>query len=119
MQILEQDNLNTVLSDFVAECRTVFDEKLCDVRLFGSYARGDHNEDSDIDVLVILDVGATEVRRFRHDICRIAATLELKYSVAISPVLYGKEEYDSRKKFGFCKNVEAEGVSQYVGQAYA
>jgi len=119
MQTLEQKELNTVLSDFVAECRIIFDEKLCDVRLFGSYARGDHNEESDIDIMVILDVSVAEVRKFRHCICRIAAMLELKYNVTISPVLYGKEEYDSRKTFGFCKNVEAEGVSQYVGQAYA
>jgi predicted nucleotidyltransferase len=119
MQTLEQKKLNTVLSDFVAECRNVFNEKLCDVRLFGSYARGDQNEESDIDVMVILDVSIAEVGRFRQDICRIAAKLELKYNVTISPVLYGKEEYDSRKTFGFCKNVEAEGVSQYVGQAYA
>jgi len=118
MQILELKKLNTVLSDFVIECRTVFNEILCDVRLFGSYARGDHNEDSDIDIMVIINVSVAEVGRFRHDICRIAATLELQYNVTISPVLYGKEEYDSRKTFGFCKNVEAEGVSQYVGQAY-
>jgi predicted nucleotidyltransferase len=108
-----------VLDDFIAECRTVFNEKLYDVRLFGSYARGDHNEESDVDVMVILDVNVNDVRKFRYDICRIAAKLELKYNVTISPVLYGKEEYDSRKTFGFCRNVEAEGVSQYVRQAYA
>jgi len=119
MQILEQKKLNTLLSEFVAECRTIFSEKLYDVRLFGSYARGDHNEESDIDVMVILNVSVAEVRSFQHDICRVAAMLELKYSVTISPVLYGKEEYDSRKAFGFCKNVEAEGVSQYAGQVYA
>jgi len=119
MQTLEQKKLINVLSDFVTECKTVFNEILCDVRLFGSYARGDHNEDSDIDIMVILDVSVAEVGRFRHDICRIAAAIELKYNVSISPVLYGQEEYDSRKSFGFCKNVETEGVSQYVGQAYA
>jgi hypothetical protein len=61
----------------------------------------------------------TEVRKNRHDICRIAAMLELKHFVTISPVLYGKEEYDMRKTFGFCKNVETEGVSQYARQVYA
>ena len=51
MQALEQQKLNTVLSEFVADCKSVFGDKLCDVRLFGSYARGDHNEDSDIDII--------------------------------------------------------------------
>jgi predicted nucleotidyltransferase len=119
MQTLEQQKLNTVLSDFVAECRNVFRERLFDVRLFGSYARGDHNEESDIDVMVILDMSVAEVRKGRYDICRIAASLELKYNVTISPVSYGKEEYSTRKTFGFCKNVETEGVSQYVRHTYA
>ena len=119
MQDLERQKLKTVLNDFVAECRIAFCEKLSDVRLFGSYARGDHNEDSDIDVMVILDMGDTEVRRSRHDVCRIAAMLELKYNVTISPVLYSEDEYNVRKSFGFCRNVETEGVSQCVGQSYA
>ena len=116
---MKEYKLNAVLGDFVTECISVLNDKLCDVRLFGSYARGDQTEESDIDVMVVLDVSVVEVSKFRHDICRIAAVLELKYNVTISPVLYGKEEYHSRKEFGFCKNVETEGVSQYAGQAYA
>ena len=119
MQTFEHQKLNPVLRDFVAECRTAFNEKLFDIRLFGSYARGDHNEESDIDIMVILDTSIAEVRKKRHDICRIAAMLELKYHVTISPVLYSKDEYDTRKTFGFCKNVEMEGVSQYIGQFHA
>ena len=119
MEVFEQNKLNVVLNSFVTECRFVFNDKLIDVRLFGSYARGDYNDDSDIDVMVILDMSDTGIRKSRHDICRIAAMLELQYNVTISPVLYGKEEYASRKSFGFCKNVEREGVSQYAGQAYA
>ena len=119
MKSIEQQKLRTVLNDFVAECRNTFSDKLCDVRLFGSYARGDHNEESDIDIMVILNMGDAEVRKDRQDVCRIAAMLELKHRVTISPVLYGKEEYDARKTFGFCKNVDKEGVSQYAGQSYA
>jgi hypothetical protein len=69
--------------------------------------------------MVILDMSDTEIRKSRNEICCITAALELKHFITISPVLYGKEEYNSRKTFGFCKNVETEGVSQYAGQAYA
>jgi len=69
--------------------------------------------------MIILDMSDTEINKGRQDVCRIEAMLELKYSVTISPVLYGKNEYDLRKAFGFCRNVETEGVSQYVRQAHA
>jgi len=119
MQVLEKQKLYNVLNDLVSECKAVFCDKLSDVRLFGSYARGDYDEESDIDIMIILDMSDADVRKGRHDVCRIAAMLELKHFVTISPVLYTKKEYDMRKSFGFCKNVEMEGVSQYVGQAYA
>ncbi|MDR2570694.1 MAG: nucleotidyltransferase domain-containing protein [Oscillospiraceae bacterium] len=117
MQTLDRQRLNTILNNFVVECKTTFGDNLCGVRLFGSYARGDDNEDSDIDIMVILDIN-DDARKNRNDICRIAAILELKYHISISPVLYSKEEYDIRKVFGFCRNVEKEGVNQYVRQAY-
>jgi predicted nucleotidyltransferase len=118
MQILEQQKLNIMLRYFVSECITVYGDKLSDVKLFGSYARGDNCDGSDIDVMVILHLNDTEVRKNRHDMCRIAAMLDLKHNVNISPVLYSKREYDTRKTLGFCKNVELEGVSQYTGQIY-
>ena len=119
MQSQEKLKLDNILNDLVSECSITFNAKLSDVRLFGSYARGDYDEDSDIDVMIILDMSDVEARKSLNDICRIVAMLELKYSVTISPVIYGKNEYDTRKSFGFCKNVEKEGVSQYVRHSYA
>ena len=119
MQSQEKLKLDNILNDLVAECSIAFSTKLSDVRLFGSYARGDYNEDSDIDVMIILDMSDIEAKKSLNDICRIVAMLELKHSTTISPVIYGKNEYDTRKSFGFCKNVETEGVSQYVRHSYA
>lgn len=43
------------LDAFAAGLRQRFGARLRDVRLFGSYARGEAHEDSDVDVLVLLD----------------------------------------------------------------
>lgn len=116
MQALSQQKLNTVLTEFVAECKSVFGDKLHDVRLFGSYARGDYDDDSDIDIMVIFDLSNDEVRKCFDDVCHIASELDLKYIVTVSPVLKSKSEYDLRKHgYGFCRNVEMEGVSKYAG----
>jgi predicted nucleotidyltransferase len=40
---------------FAALVRAHFGERIRDVRLFGSAARGDSREDSDLDVLVVVD----------------------------------------------------------------
>ena len=48
-------HLRPVLRDLEAALRSCFGARLRDVQLFGSYARGEATEDSDIDVLVLID----------------------------------------------------------------
>ena len=43
-----------VVQAFATRVRERFTEQVRDVRLFGSKARGDHDAESDIDVLVIV-----------------------------------------------------------------
>jgi len=116
MRSLTDQQLSTIMNDFVAECKDLFGDNLSDVRLFGSYARGDYNSQSDIDIMIVLDMSLDKVRKSLDGVCKIASELDLKYNVNISPVLKSKQEYDLRKhSYGFCRNVEIEGVSRHVG----
>ena len=48
-------DLNEYLNGLISECRAAFRERLLYMGLQGSYLRGEANENSDIDVMVILD----------------------------------------------------------------
>ena len=48
-------DLDSYLNDLISNCRAAFGERLLYVGLQGSYLRGEAHEDSDIDVMVILD----------------------------------------------------------------
>lgn len=54
--------------------------------VFGSYARGQDREDSDIDVLIIGDIS-------EHELNPIIASLSKKYGRKISPILKTQEQY--------------------------
>jgi len=114
MKTIDKKNLDKILNDFISECCIAFGKKLYDVRLFGSYARGDYQDYSDIDLMVILYENDYEDKKSCNEVCRIASMLDLKYNVTISPVIYEKEVYNTQKVFGFCKNVDIEGVSLYA-----
>lgn len=47
--------LNSYLDQLISECRSVFGDRLLYVGLQGSYLRGEANENSDIDVMLVLD----------------------------------------------------------------
>ena len=48
-------DLNTYLDNLIAACKDVFDARLLYVGLQGSYLRGEATEQSDIDIMLILD----------------------------------------------------------------
>ena len=116
VKALIETELNLIMDAFVAECAAEFGNKLSDVKLFGSYARGDYSDESDIDVMVILDMSDDEARKCLSRVCRIASDTDIKYNVTISPVLRSKRKYDLRKNtYGFCRNIERYGISKYAG----
>ena len=48
-------DLDSYMNDLIVNCRAVFGDRLLYVGLQGSYLRGEANQNSDIDVMVILD----------------------------------------------------------------
>jgi predicted nucleotidyltransferase len=53
-------SLRPALAEYASRLRAIFGDRLSDVRLFGSFARGEAHEDSDVDVLVLID-GLTDL----------------------------------------------------------
>ena len=54
--MINKKNLKIVFSKVTKEMKLIFGEKLKAVIVYGSYARGDYNEDSDIDIFVLVDM---------------------------------------------------------------
>jgi predicted nucleotidyltransferase len=88
------------------------------VILFGSYARGNPTEDSDLDVAVILDSDeiaeefAERMNRWRP-VAR--AVREVNYKIAMDIIVYSRAEIDYLKELGnnFVKEIESKGRVLY------
>ena len=80
------------------------------VILFGSYARGDQHEGSDIDLIILLD----KEKITYNDETRISYPLymiEIKSGIPISPLVYSKYFWENKHKATpFYENVNQEGV---------
>jgi predicted nucleotidyltransferase len=83
------------LDAFVARLRARFGSRLLDVRLFGSYARGEAHEDSDVDCLVLLDRVDSQDDRAVTD---MAADLIWQLSgIVIAPLVMSAADFDAWK----------------------
>lgn len=78
--------------------------------LFGSVARGEQNESSDIDILILLpDEMSEQYNKIRSDIYDELYLLELKFDVIISPLILLNKMWES-KTTPFTINVEKDGI---------
>lgn len=105
-----RSTLDTVLSLTAEKLKGIFGDKLKDVILFGSYARGDYDEESDIDVFVLVDMPDVELKGYISVISSVTSEIDLEYDVLISVILKDINHFESWKKVvPFYLNILKEG----------
>jgi predicted nucleotidyltransferase len=99
------------LGEFIYMVKEILGEQLRDIIVYGSYARGDFNETSDIDIMILVGLNDAEIKQLENTIYDDAFDLELKYGKSISPILKNQDffEYWS-DTLPFYRNIKAEGV---------
>jgi predicted nucleotidyltransferase len=99
----------TVLAEFRDELRRRFGADLLDVRLFGSYARGEADEDSDLDVFVLLREVSWATRR---EVLDLAGDLFARHGLLVSPTVFDAARYDAWRlqERPLVMDVEREGI---------
>ena len=104
--------LNSLLEETGTQLRKIFGSRLDSVILYGSYARGDYDESSDIDVMALIDMDKTELSKYRRKISSFANEMDLKYDVLLSVKLQDKYTFDKyRSVLPYYSNVLKEGVT--------
>ena len=100
-----------IVSTLATKVKDLLKDKLSAVILYGSYARGDYEDYSDIDVMILVDVPKEQVYTYREAIFDISFELGWEHQIQISPVIESTEVFIKYKDAsGFFSNVSTEGV---------
>lgn len=106
--------INIITKEIVDDVLELFSEKVHKIVLYGSYARGDFTQESDVDIMIILNCDKEEVKQYRKAISRLASRIGLKNDIEISLLLRDKETFEQGQKvLPFYRNVINEGVELY------
>jgi len=109
VDIIPQEELESILGRYRKGLERLYDERLRGLYLFGSYARGDAEEGSDVDVLIVLDaVESTwsEIQRTSE----LTAELSLEFGVTVCGLFTSERRWRARES-GFLRSVLDEGVA--------
>ena len=103
--------ISNIIQDFAKSVRKMMGNSLDSVIVYGSYARGDYSELSDIDVMLLVSLGEEEIKEISDQISDLAFDFMMKYGVDISPVITNIEHFNYWvDNLPYYPNVRDEGV---------
>jgi predicted nucleotidyltransferase len=111
VMINENEQLKEVLTKIVQFSHEVFGNQLEEVILFGSYARGDYVDGSDVDVMVVANMDDQVLQSHQMEYSRLGTALAMQYGILLSVVLQDSDTLRRWKNtIPFYRNVMTEGV---------
>jgi predicted nucleotidyltransferase len=81
--------------EYIAQIRERFPSRILAVTLFGSKARGDDDAESDIDLLVLVDV---EDNHLRRELWNMASDVSMEHNVVLSARVFAQSRWTQAQR---------------------
>ena len=105
------DQLDIILKKIVKTYQNVYGERIVKILMYGSYARGTYDEESDIDIVAIVKGERKALQESLKLVWEQSAELELEYETILSPTVIPFDEFERfRDDSPYYRNIEREGV---------
>lgn len=100
-----------LISEQMVECyRAIYGTDVIGIFLYGSYARGDYEDDSDIDFTAIVKGNRIELQQKLKRVWDISTDIGLENDVVVSPTVIPYDEFEEYKEtLPYYMNIIKEG----------
>lgn len=111
--------LKNITEQIVRCYRAVYGVDIISVILYGSYARGDYDEESDIDIVAIVKGERLELQQKLKKVWDMSSEISLESGVIVSPTVIPYDEFETYKdKLPYYMNICREGKRLDNSAAY-
>lgn len=108
------DSVKSLLNSYLVELQNIYGKYLQSVILYGSYARGDFAKDSDIDIMILLNLTDEEIKEYRHQLSEYTYNFCMSNDLDIKPIAKSKAHFLKWvDNYPFYANVNREGVKLF------
>ena len=104
-------NTHDILLNFSKQVKDILGDKLTKIILYGSYARGDYKENSDIDIMILTTLTDEEIAKTEKAVFNIAFDFQMEYDADINVIVKNEEHFNYwLGALPFYDNVQREGI---------
>ena len=112
--LLSNEIIDIVKKESASLVSELMKDDLVEAIMYGSCARGDYTEDSDIDIALITKCSRMEAKKYNDALANIATALAMKYFVIVNFVCLPCDEFLEKKTwYAYFRNIDLEGEVLY------
>ena len=111
--MITKEKIDSAMKDLSAQAREIYGDKLKEVILFGSCARGEFDNESDVDIMILLDVSNEAIKKERDRLDPVIWDLDVKYDydLLFAPIVKSSSDFHKwLDAIPFYQSVRREGV---------
>lgn len=102
---------NRILCEFRNKTKSIMGDSLKQMILYGSYARGDYGDNSDMDIMVLTELTDDMIIQIEDEIFDAAYDIELEYGVPISVNIKNEKHFKNWvNSLPYYSNIQKEGI---------
>lgn len=114
MLSLNEELINNIKKDIVYMVKNLMGNELVEVILYGSCARGDYTNDSDIDIALLIRCDRMKAKMYGDGLASIATELAMRYFAVVNLVCFPYQEFLEKKSwYAYFQNIDREGIVLY------
>lgn len=108
---MSEEKLKMITKDILLGLQSIAKGDLESIILYGSYARGDYDQESDLDIAVLLKCNRMEMKKYNDLMAELMVDLNLEYDIMVSFCCIPYIEFNEKKNFlPYYMNINREGV---------
>lgn len=106
------NRMKELLQQYRQEIESISDAHIIKVILYGSYVRGDNKADSDIDIMILVDLKDGNMKKYEDKVIDITYDFNEMHETEIMPIVQNIEHFNRWKNaYMFYQNIDREGVA--------